>query len=383
QLTLTNQLCDVVMEEWKRTPVATCEALVNSMPKRVKASWKILDEIHLKAYIGLLILAGVFKSNGESTSSLWNAETGRAIFPATMSLESFHIISQIIRFDDKRTRLQRRELDKLAPIRELWDKWVERLPLLYNPGLNVTVDERLVPFRGSCPFRQYMPNKPAKYGIKIWAACDAQSSYACNMQVYTGKPSGGAPERNQGLRVVLDMTTGLSDIVCDNFLTSYLLGEELLKRKLTILETIRKNKPELPKDCQRMTACWPLVIFHNIIDVSAYNAFVIWREINHDWVDGKLNRRRIFLEQLGQALVRPHIERRRSLPKTSAAAAMVKEIQATQPRPAVASPPQGQKRSRCQVCTHRNDCKTSTRCEKCNLFICKEHTYTICTSCSQ
>ncbi len=32
-----HQLCDVVMEKWKRTPVATCEALVNSMPKRVKA----------------------------------------------------------------------------------------------------------------------------------------------------------------------------------------------------------------------------------------------------------------------------------------------------------------------------------------------------------
>ncbi|KAJ7341177.1 hypothetical protein JRQ81_004991 [Phrynocephalus forsythii] len=30
------QLCDIIMEEWKRTPVATCEALVNSMPKRVK-----------------------------------------------------------------------------------------------------------------------------------------------------------------------------------------------------------------------------------------------------------------------------------------------------------------------------------------------------------
>ncbi len=32
-----HQLCDVVVEEWKRTPVATCEALVNVMPKRVKA----------------------------------------------------------------------------------------------------------------------------------------------------------------------------------------------------------------------------------------------------------------------------------------------------------------------------------------------------------
>ena len=31
------QLRDVIMEEWKRTPVATCEALVNSMPKMVKA----------------------------------------------------------------------------------------------------------------------------------------------------------------------------------------------------------------------------------------------------------------------------------------------------------------------------------------------------------
>ncbi len=32
-----HQLRDVVMEEWKRTPVATCEALVNFMPKRIKA----------------------------------------------------------------------------------------------------------------------------------------------------------------------------------------------------------------------------------------------------------------------------------------------------------------------------------------------------------
>ncbi len=32
-----HQLRDVVMEEWKRTPVATCETLVNSVPKRVKA----------------------------------------------------------------------------------------------------------------------------------------------------------------------------------------------------------------------------------------------------------------------------------------------------------------------------------------------------------
>ncbi len=39
-----HQLFDVVMEEWKRTPVATCEALVNSMPKR--QCWKIMVSTH-------------------------------------------------------------------------------------------------------------------------------------------------------------------------------------------------------------------------------------------------------------------------------------------------------------------------------------------------
>ncbi len=32
-----HQLRDVVMEKWKSTLVATCEALVNSMPKRIMA----------------------------------------------------------------------------------------------------------------------------------------------------------------------------------------------------------------------------------------------------------------------------------------------------------------------------------------------------------
>ena len=40
--------------------------------------------------------------------------------------------------------------------------------------------------------------------------------------------------------------------------------------------------------CQRMTACWPFVIFFNIIE-NAYNAFAIWSEINKDWNSGKLS----------------------------------------------------------------------------------------------
>lgn len=112
-------------------------------------SWKKMDEIDLQAYLGLLILAGVYRSRGEAAASLWDAESGRAIFRATMPLKLFHTYSRLIRFDDRESRPARRVTDKLAAIREVWDKWVERLPYLYNPGPNVTVDEQLVPFRGN------------------------------------------------------------------------------------------------------------------------------------------------------------------------------------------------------------------------------------------
>lgn len=49
---------------------------------------------------------------------------------------------------------------------KIWDKWVQQLHFLYNPGTHITVDECLVLFCGRCPFRQYMQRKPAKYGIK-------------------------------------------------------------------------------------------------------------------------------------------------------------------------------------------------------------------------
>ncbi|XDV16626.1 hypothetical protein PO909_016257 [Leuciscus waleckii] len=196
--------------------------------------WCNVDWDEIQAFIGLLILAGVLKSHHESASSLWDSEMG--IFCTTMPLKKFKRLTRILRFDDKRSRAARREKDKLAPIREMWERWVERLPLMYRPEINITVDESLVGFRGRCPFKQYMPKKTAKYGIKIWAACDAKTSYCFNMQVYTGKPPGMPHERNLGKRIVLEMSNDLQGhiVTCDNFFTSYTLGSDVLMKKIKI-----------------------------------------------------------------------------------------------------------------------------------------------------
>lgn len=86
-----------------------------------------------------------------------------------------------------------------------------------------------------------MPSKPAKCGLsfqQIFAAYDVNTSYALNMHVYTGKPVRAAPEKSQDATVVLRTWRRITHITCDNFFTNYNLGQELLKRKLTMVGTV-------------------------------------------------------------------------------------------------------------------------------------------------
>lgn len=101
------------------------------------------------------------------------------------------LISHVIHFDDKDTRQGRRERDKLSAIRDVSDKWVQRLHFLYNPGHHITVEECLVPLCGFFPFTLNIPSKPAKYDIEN--GLHVKPSPA--MLVYTGKSHGEAPKK--------------------------------------------------------------------------------------------------------------------------------------------------------------------------------------------
>ena len=128
--------------------------------------------------VGLLYLAGVQKSGRQHLHDLWAHDgTGVDIFHSTMSLQRFRFLLRCIRFNDKETREERLATDKLAPIREVFQAFVENCQNCYSISEYSTVDEMLAGFRGRCNFRQYIPSKPDKYGIKIFALVDAQTFY--------------------------------------------------------------------------------------------------------------------------------------------------------------------------------------------------------------
>nr|XP_023027886.1 piggyBac transposable element-derived protein 3-like [Leptinotarsa decemlineata] len=214
--------------------------------------WTSLESEELDCFLGVLVKAGALRCRRESTKEIWSTNTSirRSFFSAALPRNRFGEISSFLRFDDKSTRAQRKEQDKLAAIRDIWEMFVNNCKKAFEPYENTTIDEQLVRFRGRCPFRQYIKSKPGRYGIKIWAAADTETSYLSNLQVYTGKTPGGAAEKLQGLRVVSDLAEpyhgSWRGITTDDFFTSVALAQYLLTKQLTLLGTVRKKKSDTP-----------------------------------------------------------------------------------------------------------------------------------------
>ncbi|CAC5394082.1 unnamed protein product [Mytilus coruscus] len=70
----------------------------------------------------------------------------------------------------------------------------------YTTHRNIAVDETMIPFKGRVQFKQYMPQKPHKWGVKAWVLADSQHSYIQYVDIYPGRNA--TPQTHLGSSVV-------------------------------------------------------------------------------------------------------------------------------------------------------------------------------------
>ena len=175
------------------------------MPAKL-GKWTDVNVLELKAYLGVRIIMGI--NPLPATANYWSTDIylGNEGIQKVFTRNRFDELTRFLHFNDSSTEPRRNDpaYDRLYKVRPLLNFFNARMQELYKPGREISVDEGMIAFRGRLAFKQYMPAKPTKYGIKVWIGADAANGFVVNQKVYLGKEKDGlSPSGNHQLTLLV------------------------------------------------------------------------------------------------------------------------------------------------------------------------------------
>jgi hypothetical protein len=226
--------------------------------------WELLSIHGLKAFLGIYVYMGMkkqpnLKSYCQKKGSIFHCP----IIYESFTRERFMTIRKCLHITNPAAyaNVERGEpgFDKIRQIRWLVDTIRAACKAVWPLGKYLAIDEIMIRYKGSySPIRQYMPNKPQKWGLKVWCIADAISKYVYDFAIYCGKsveavlqPSvRGEPKLAH--KVVLNLVDGLDGkghvVVMDNYFSSIGLFIEMAARGIYATGTMRSNRIGIPED---------------------------------------------------------------------------------------------------------------------------------------
>ena len=147
--------------------------------------------------------------------------------------------------------------DPLFKIRPILNLVQHTYATHYTPDKELSIDESMKKFKGKFFAKQYMPNKPSKWGIKAFSLCDSKTGFLLKFDVYTGKNE-SLPDAAGGVghKVVMSLAADYLDqgrvIYVDNWYSSIPLFEDLRLRNTGATGTIRLIRKGLPEEMKVM-----------------------------------------------------------------------------------------------------------------------------------
>lgn len=226
---------------------------------RAKANpgWYDTTPEEIRAFLGCLVVMGIISAPAQdlywSKDKLFHLSCIEERFTRTR----FENIQRYFHVADTRQNPPRNQPghDKLVHVRTIMETIRENFKQQYNAHKEVSIDEAMIGFSGRLGFKQYVPLKPTKRGIKVWVRADPYNGFMNDFQVYTGK-EGNVPEANLGGRVVLDLMDSVLNlghhVYCDSFFSSPDLFLKLWNEGTVACGTVKPNRKGLPKDLDKI-----------------------------------------------------------------------------------------------------------------------------------
>ena len=228
--------------------------------------WTETDAKELKTFLALNLLMGIVKM--PTIEHYWSRKIfyRHPAFSAIMLRNRFQLLAKFIHFNDNANMPRNGQPghDRLYKIRPIVDHLHERFQTVYTPRQAVSVDESLLLWKGRLIFKQYIPLKRARYGIKLYMCAESDGpvkgsgGYCYRLRVYTGKDdpttdiSAVLPDDVTAARlstseqIVVFLIRPLLDqgyhVYMDNWYSSLRLYLYLLQRKTLACGTVRVDR---------------------------------------------------------------------------------------------------------------------------------------------
>lgn len=205
----------------------------------------------MAAFIGInYIMAIDVQPNLKSYWSV-NEIRGNSRIQKVMTRSRFEEILQNLHFSNnlETDDTSPEHVDRARKIRPLLNHLNKHFQDARNNTEKQSIDEHMCQHKGVSSMKQYMRNKPIKWGFKFWCRSCSESGYLYEIDIYCGKNDQSGV--GLGESVVLNLTRRLHHsyitIHCDNFFTSPSLVKALLDNGLYYVGTVRPNRKFMPK----------------------------------------------------------------------------------------------------------------------------------------
>jgi hypothetical protein len=217
-------------------------------------SWTPVDMPEMKVFLAIILYQGLVRLPNYdmywSTNDLINLKS----ITSYMTRDRFYNILSFVHACDNSAEPPRDSpnYDPGYKISRLSSMLVNKWKQAYKPKREVSIDETLVPYKGRTKLLQYIPNKPHKWGLKVWTLADAKSGYVWNWMLYTGKHTHDQQARGATHQIVMTLCDPLLNlghhVYCDNYFTSPALFEDLADNQTGACGTLRVNRVGVPRE---------------------------------------------------------------------------------------------------------------------------------------